>query len=78
VERNRKAGQNPPKVVAPIEEEEVKSLKEIRHLEDLSVDGRTTNCSLRLLNDDCGLDTSRSGHGPVATLVSRNGLVGST
>jgi hypothetical protein len=30
VERNRKAGKNPPKVVAPIEEEkDVKSLKEM-------------------------------------------------
>ena len=36
--------------------------------------GRTVNCILRLHNDGCGLDSSRSGHGPVATPVSRNGL----
>jgi hypothetical protein len=56
----------------------VESRKEISHLEDLGVDGRTVNCILRLNNDECGLDSSRSGHGPVATLVSRNGLLGST
>jgi hypothetical protein len=30
------------------------------------------NCILRLHTDGCGLVSSRSGHGPVATLVSRN------
>jgi len=29
VERNRKAGQNPPRVVAPIEEEEEEELNEL-------------------------------------------------
>ena len=54
------------------------SLKEICHLEDLGVVERTVNCILRLRNDGCGLDSSRSGNGTVATLVSRNGLLGST
>jgi hypothetical protein len=52
----------------------VDSLKEICHWEDLGVDGRTVNCILRLHHDGRRLDSSRSGHGPVVTLVSRNGL----
>ena len=52
------------------------SLKEISHLKHLGVNGRTVNCMLGLHNDGCGLDSSRSGNGPVTTLVSRNGLLG--
>ena len=56
----------------------VESRKEICHFENLGVDKRTVNCTLRLHSDVCGLDSSKSEHGPVATLVIRNGLLGST